>query len=193
MRPAVFLDRDGTMIEEHGYIGSLDLIHPFPWTAEAIARLTAAGFAIVVVTNQAGVARGYFDEAFVERAHRHLDALMRAAGATIDAYYYCPHHPEGIVEGYRRVCGCRKPAAGMIQAAAHDLALDVARSFVVGDKWLDVRLAEAAGATGVLVRTGYGREMEAETPEDMTRVPIVETLREAADWILERSRAAECR
>jgi D-glycero-D-manno-heptose 1,7-bisphosphate phosphatase len=193
MKPAVFLDRDGTIIEDLGYIGELDLIRPYPWSAAAIARLRAAGFRIVVVTNQAGVARGYFDEAFVARAHQHLDALLRQGGAIIDAYYYCPHHPQGTVEQYRQECDCRKPAPGMIASAARDLGLDVPRSFVVGDKWLDIGLAVRAGATGVLVRTGYGRDAERSWPDDLPRVPIVDTLSEAADWILQRSRSAAAR
>ena len=133
MRPAVFLDRDGTMIEERGYLDRLELVTPFPYTADAILSLRAGGYVIVVVTNQAGIAKGYFDEAFVRRAHAHLDTLLAPLGAAPDAYYYCPHHPEGTVAAYQRVCRCRKPAPGMIEDAVRDLDLDLARSFVVGD------------------------------------------------------------
>jgi D-glycero-D-manno-heptose 1,7-bisphosphate phosphatase len=188
MKRAVFLDRDGTIIEDDGYISDVSRIHLLPSSAEAIVRLRAAGFLIVVVTNQAGVARGYFDEGFIDTAHRYLDALLAPHAATIDAYYYCPHHADGVVPAYTRVCECRKPAPGMIARAAADLNIDVPRSFVVGDKWLDIELAQRAGAAGVLVRTGYGRAAETGRPDHIRPVPIVDTLLDAASWILERSR-----
>jgi D-glycero-D-manno-heptose 1,7-bisphosphate phosphatase len=184
MRPAVFLDRDGTIIEEHGYIGDLALIRPFPWSAAALRDLAAAGYALVVVTNQAGVARGFFDEAFVRRAHAHLDALLSADGVRVDGYYYCPHHPAGVVDGYRRECRCRKPGPGMIEDATRDLGLDVARSWVVGDKWLDVALAAQAGARGVLVRTGYGAGAEPDPPPGVVPAAVLDHLGDAARWIL---------
>lgn len=183
MKRAVFLDRDGTMIEERGYLDRLDLVSPFPYTAESLVRLRHAGFAIVVVTNQAGVARGYFDEPFVRSVHAHLDALLGEAAAP-DAYYFCPHHPDGVVEGYARRCRCRKPAPGMIEQAAADLGLDVARSFVVGDKWLDVGLANQAGARGILVRTGYGEHEADRAPADVEAEAVVATLADAASYIL---------
>ena len=184
MRPAVFLDRDGTVIEERGYLGRLDLIELFPVVCEAIRLLGAAGYAVVIVTNQAGVARGFFDEAFVRAAHVRLDAMLREQGAVVDGYYYCPHHPDGIVDRYRLRCECRKPAPGMVRQAAADLDLDVDRSFVVGDKWLDIGLARNAGATGVLVRTGYAGGGEAVPPAGCEPAVIVDTLLEAARWIL---------
>jgi D-glycero-D-manno-heptose 1,7-bisphosphate phosphatase len=184
VRRAVFLDRDGTIIEERGYLGRLDLIAPFPYAADAIVRLRGAGYLVVVVTNQAGVARGYFSEAFVHQAHRHLDSLLAAEGAAPDAYYYCPHHPEGVVEGYRVDCRCRKPAPGMVEQAARDWDIDVTRSFVVGDKWLDVGLANQAGARGILVRTGYGEATADAPPPGVRAERVVSTLREAADYIL---------
>ena len=125
MKPAVFLDRDGTVIEERGYLGRLDLIELLPGSAEAIRLLKAAGYAVVIVTNQAGIARGLFDEAFVQSAHARLDAMLREAGAVVDGYYYCPHHPDGVVDRYRLVCGCRKPAPGMVRQAAAALDLDL--------------------------------------------------------------------
>ncbi len=184
MRPAVFLDRDGTLIEERGYLDHLDLMAPFLGTPAALARLRDAGFALVLVTNQAGVARGLFDEAFVQEAHRHLAALLARDGIALDGYYYCPHHPEGVVEAYRRVCRCRKPGPGMVEQAAHDLGLDVARSFVVGDKWLDVELAINAGARGILVRTGYGAGIADRPPPGIEPAGIVNTLTDAASLIL---------
>jgi len=184
MRPAVFLDRDGTLIEERNYLDRLDLIAPFPGVAAALTRLRDAGFALVLVTNQAGVARGYFDERLVRAAHVHLAELFARDGIVLDGYYYCPHHPEGAVEAYRRMCRCRKPAPGMVEEAARDLDLDVARSFVIGDKWLDVELAKNAGARGILVRTGYGADMEAEPPHGLQPFAIVDTLAEAAEVIV---------
>jgi D-glycero-D-manno-heptose 1,7-bisphosphate phosphatase len=186
----VFVDRDGTMIEEQGYLNRLDLVTPFPYTGEAIARLRRAGFAVVVVTNQAGIARGLFDEAFVRSVHAHLNTLL-PADAIPDAYYFCPHHPEGVVTAYRVECRCRKPAPGLVEQAAADLDLDVARSFVVGDKWLDVGLANQAGARGILVRTGYGAGIaDAPLPGvDVERV--VGTLLDAADYILQASETGE--
>ncbi len=193
MKPAVFLDRDGTIIEDRGYIARLEDIVPFPWSARAIAELKAAGFLVIVVTNQAGVARGIFDEPFVAEAHQYLGELLQREGAAIDAYYHCPHHPDGIVERYRLACGCRKPEPGMIHAAAHALDVDVPASFVVGDKWLDVELAQRAGASGVLVRTGYGRLVEHARPPHVVPATVVDTLADAAAWILERSRIASSR
>jgi D-glycero-D-manno-heptose 1,7-bisphosphate phosphatase len=184
MRPAIFLDRDGTLIEERGYLSDLAQISLFPYSAPALRHLRAAGYALVVVTNQAGVARGFFDEAFVRTAHAALDRMLRAQGVAIDGYYYCPHHPAGVVEGYRRECRCRKPAPGMIEDAARDLGLDVARSWVIGDKWLDVELAARAGARGVLVRTGYGGASEADSPPGIDADAVVDDLGDAARWIL---------
>ena len=193
MKPAVFLDRDGTIIEDRGYIARLDDIVLFPWSARAIADLAAAGFLIIVVTNQAGIARGIFDESFVAAAHHRLSDLLRHDGARIDAYYHCPHHPEGTVDGYRVACACRKPEPGMILEAARALDVDVPSSFVVGDKWLDVELAQRAGATGMLVRTGYGRSAERTRPAHVTPAAVVDTLADAATWILERTRIPSSR
>ncbi len=184
MRPAVFLDRDGTLIEERGYLDRLDLIAPFPYTPGALRRLREAGYALVLVTNQAGVARGYFDEAFVRDAHRHLAELLAREDLALDGYYYCPHHPDGVVAEYRRACRCRKPGPGMVEQAAADLGLDLARSYVVGDKWLDVELARNAGARGILVRTGYGAGVEGAVPPGLEPAGIVDTLREAAELIV---------
>jgi D-glycero-D-manno-heptose 1,7-bisphosphate phosphatase len=184
MKPAVFLDRDGTLIEERGYLSQLDLIAPFPWTLPALRRLRDAGYALVLVTNQAGIARGFFDEAFVQEAHRHLAAMLAADGVALDGYYYCPHHPEGSVAEYRRTCRCRKPGPGMVEQAVADLGLDITRSFVVGDKWLDVELAANAGARGILVRTGYGAGTEGTPPAGVPVYGVVDTLGDAADLIL---------
>ena len=135
---AVFLDRDGTLIEEVGYLDRPERVELYPYSADAIRALNAAGLRIVIVTNQSGVARGFFSEAVVHAVHDHIDRLLAEAGAHIDAYYYCPHHPDGKLAEYARVCGCRKPARGLVDRAARDLGIVPGRSFVVGDRWLDV-------------------------------------------------------
>jgi D-glycero-D-manno-heptose 1,7-bisphosphate phosphatase len=184
MKPAVFLDRDGTLIEDVGYLDEVSRVTLFPWTVDSIRALNRGGFAVVVVTNQSGIARGLFDEAFVEQTHRHISAYLEAGGAHVDAYYYCPHHPEGTVDRYRRSCDCRKPGRGLLDRAVADLGLDPTRSFVVGDKWSDVQLARAAGARAILVRTGSGAVEERRPPPDVTADAIVDNLAAAASVIL---------
>jgi D-glycero-D-manno-heptose 1,7-bisphosphate phosphatase len=186
MRRAVFLDRDGTLIEESGYLDRLERLVFFPFSVDAVRVLNRAGFAVVIVTNQAGIARGIVKEAFVGEAHRHIAARLEAGGATIDGFYYCPHYPTGVVEKYRMACDCRKPQPGLLRKAGKDLDLDLARSFVVGDRWHDLAAGQAVGARGVLVRTGLGHKVET-VPEAGT-VPdaIVDNLMDAAAWILQQ-------
>ena len=183
-KPAVFLDRDGTLLEEVGYLDRLERLAFFPWSIDAVRLLNRAGYLVVIVTNQAGVARGIFDESFIGQAHRHIDVTLAAGGARIDAYYYCPHHPEASIEAYRQQCDCRKPLPGMLRKAEGDLGVDLARSFVVGDRWLDIQLAEAVGAAGILVRTGYGRTEESRPRQGVRATAVVEDLIEAVGWIL---------
>jgi D-glycero-D-manno-heptose 1,7-bisphosphate phosphatase len=188
-RPAVFLDRDGTVIEEAGYINQIARLRLFPWSLDAMRLLNRAGFRLIVVTNQAGVARGYFDEAFVRRAHGFLDDRFRAAGAEVDGFYHCPHHPDANVAEYRRACECRKPAPGMFLQAARDHGLDLSRSYAIGDRWHDVQAAQRAGATAIMVRTGYG-VTELEHPKaGVTPAAVTDTLIDATTWIL-RQRAS---
>jgi len=192
VRRAVFLDRDGTMIEDVGYLDAIARVAFYPWTIDAIKALNRAQLAVVVVTNQSGVARGYFSESLVEATHRHMSARLEAAHARVDAYYYCPHHPGGTVGAYARACDCRKPATGLIERAAAELGLDAARSFVVGDKWIDVRLARAVGARAILVRTGSGAAEEMRAPAGVAADAVVDNLAAAASWIL-RSPQSETR
>jgi D-glycero-D-manno-heptose 1,7-bisphosphate phosphatase len=159
-RPAVFLDRDGTLIEEAGFLDRLERVRFFPYSVDAVRLLNRAGFALVVVTNQSGIARGFFDDEFVRATHRHISTVLAAGGARVDGFYYCPHHPEGTVERYRQACACRKPGPGLLLSAAADHQIDLARSFVVGDRASDANLAAAVGAASVLVRTGYGADGE---------------------------------
>ncbi len=187
MKPAVFLDRDGTLVEERGYVDRLDLLATFPWTADALRILKAAGFTTVVVTNQAAIGRGIIDEAFLHEVHRTLDARLALGDARVDRYYFCPHHPDAALAEYRQVCRCRKPGPGLIEQACADMGLDPAQSFMVGDRWIDVRAGRAAGVRSLLVRTGHGGHEADRPPDDVAADAILNNLMEAAGWIL-RSR-----
>jgi D-glycero-D-manno-heptose 1,7-bisphosphate phosphatase len=182
--PAIFLDRDGTMIEDVGYLNRVENIAFFPWTIDAVRALNRTGLPVVVVTNQSAIARGHLTEPGLAVIHQAMTAALEAGGAHVATYYYCPHHPDGPVPAYTAVCGCRKPARGLIDRAVRDLNLDPSRSVVVGDKWVDVALARAVGARAVLVRTGYGSAEEAAPPPDVHADAIVDNLAAAASWIL---------
>jgi len=188
LAPTVFLDRDGTLIEEVGYLSHLDRIALYPWSIESVKLLNRAGFKVVVVTNQAGVARGLFDEDFIDEAHRFLDQKFGDGGATIDKFYYCPHHPEASVEAYRCECDCRKPKAGMLWKAAQELQLELSHSFVIGDRLSDLRLGPAVGAKSVLVRTGYGETTARELTDDVEVDYTAPELMTAVAWILRQSK-----
>ncbi|HEY7286568.1 MAG TPA: HAD family hydrolase [Vicinamibacterales bacterium] len=185
-RPAVFLDRDGTMIEDSGYLSRLEDLAPYPWMVDSVRALNRAGLAVVVVTNQSGIARGMLTEERLSEIHARIDELLEAGGARVTAYYYCPHHPDGTVAALARVCECRKPAPGLVARAVADLDLDVTRSFVVGDKWIDVALAQAVGAKGVLVRTGYGAEEEKRGAPGLAADAIVDNLAAASSWVIQQ-------
>ncbi len=187
--PAVFLDRDGTLIEEVGYLDHLDRLELYPYSVDAVRLLNRAGFTAVVVSNQAGVARGFFDEPFVLEVQRTVDARMTAGRARIDGWYYCPHHPDAPIAAYRRECECRKPRPGMVRQAERELEIDLARSYVVGDRWLDVELARNVGATGILVRTGYGASEEHHPPVGVEAKLIADNLMEAVAWIIGKNQA----
>jgi D-glycero-D-manno-heptose 1,7-bisphosphate phosphatase len=181
LRRAVFLDRDGTVNEERDYLWRVEDFIFIPGVPEAIRRLNEAGWLVVVVTNQSGVARGYYGEEDVERLHRHIKRLLAAAGARIDAFYFCPHHPREGVGAYRRDCDCRKGQPGMLLRAASELGIDLSRSFMVGDKVADVEAGEAAGCTPLMVLTGYGAdEARRLAPARARRFP---SLTEAVDFI----------
>ena len=160
MKRAIFLDRDGTLNVDVGYLHRLEDLELFPWTADALRLLKRAGFTLVVVTNQSGIAQGLISPGFVETCHEEMRRRLRPAGADLDALYYCNHHPRGSVAELAIDCRCRKPMPGMVEDAARDLGLDPTRSWVVGDKWLDVNLGHAVGARSILVRTGWGADQE---------------------------------
>lgn len=184
--PAVFLDRDGTMIEDVGYLDRIDRLKLFPYTVDAVRLLNRAGFKVVVVTSQNGIASGVLTEEFLGQAHAHLSTLLEAAGAKVEGYYYCPHSPHAAVERYRTDCECRKPKPGMILAAAGDHGLDLAKSFVVGDRWRDIQMGLAAGTKAILVETGYGKTEASRPPDGLAAVPVVLNLIEATSWILKK-------
>ena len=184
LHPAIFLDRDGTMIEDVGYLDRLERLSLFPYTIDAIRLLTRGGYKVVVVTSQAGVAHGSVTEEFLEEAHGVITERVAEAGGRIDAFYYCPHHPHAAVERYRTECDCRKPKPGMILNAARDLSLDLARSFTIGDRWRDIEMGQTAGTKGVLVETGYGKTEASHRPPHIAPVPVVSTLIEATSLIL---------
>jgi D-glycero-D-manno-heptose 1,7-bisphosphate phosphatase len=185
---AAFLDRDGTLIEEVGYLDRPGRVALYPFAAVAIRALNRAGIRVVIVSNQSGVARGFFDDAVVDDVHRHIADLLALGGARVDAYYYCPHHPQGCVPKYAVRCECRKPGRALVDRAVKEFGVDPARSFTVGDRWVDVGLARAVGARGVLVRTGYGADEERRPPPGMNADAVVNNLVEAVSWILARGR-----
>ena len=186
MKPAVFLDRDGTINEQMGYINHIDRFHLLPGAAEAIRRLNLASIPVAVVTNQSGLARGYFPESLLIEVHRRMVGELARADAHVDGIYICPHHPEAKEERFRVECDCRKPKIGLFVRAARELGLDLARSYVVGDRWSDLKAAAACGAKGILVLTGYGRgDYEYIGPQQQIKPHhVAEDLAAAVDWIL---------
>lgn len=192
MQKAVFLDRDGTVCEEVGYVNHIDRLRLYPWAAAAIRRLNLARLKVVVVTNQSGVARGFFPESLVLECHEKLKRELAASRAIVDGFYYCPHHPAGTVADYRIDCACRKPRLGMMERAARDLGLDISGSYVVGDKYTDVQMAQRAGARAVLVLSGYGMGEWEYHRHEWPRPPdhVAPELSSAVDWILGEQRGA---
>jgi D-glycero-D-manno-heptose 1,7-bisphosphate phosphatase len=179
LRPAVFLDRDGTIAEEVGYLNHASRFRMFPFVAAAIHRLNEAGLPIIVVTNQSGVGRGYFPESLVHTVNDLMTQQLAKASAKIDAVYYCPHTSA-------ENCNCRKPRTGMLDRAVLEHGVDLQRSFVVGDRYGDIELARNARARSILVRTGYG---EGELAWHAAKWPaqpdfIAEDFSQAAEWIL---------
>jgi len=177
---AVFLDRDGTINEEVSYLSRMEQLRIFPQTFEAIRLVNDSGMKAVVVTNQSGIARGYFTEEFVRSVHDRINELLAARGARIDSFYVCPHHPvygDGI---YKQDCACRKPKPGLLLRAAAEMGIDLSRSYMVGDMLKDVEAGKKAGARAILVRTGYGSNI---VRTDMPAF-IAEDILEAVRWIL---------
>ena len=171
LNKVVFLDRDGTLNEEVNYLHKPEDMKLLPGVPQALKKLKDAGYKLIVVTNQAGVARGYY------------------TGAEIDAFYYCPHHPVHGIGAYKKVCNCRKPGTGMFEMAEKDFPVDRAASYMIGDKLLDTEAGQKFGVTSILVGTGYGAELHKEQQENGEKPPYVHyaaDLEQAAQWILER-------
>ena len=156
-RPAVFIDRDGTISEEVGYVNHPTRFRVFPYSSEAIRILNDAGWLAIVITNQAGVARGYFSEDVILRIHDQLTRDLQNESARLDAIYYCAHHPSAGEPPYRLDCDCRKPKPGLIQQAAKDFDIDLTSSWMAGDRYSDIELARNAGLRSAFVLSGYGR------------------------------------
>lgn len=182
-RAAVFLDRDGTLIRDVKYLCAVEQIEILPGAAAALLLLRAHGFKLVVVTNQSAVARGRLSELALQTIHAELMERLGRDGAVLDAIYYCPHHPTEGLGDFRRICECRKPKTGMIERAARELDLDPKLSYVVGDKWTDIELAQGAGATGIFI----GRDDAKNGAVAGLEVPLVADLRQAAEWIVGHS------
>lgn len=188
-KSAIFIDRDGTINEDIGYVSRPDDLIVYPWAAEAIRLINEAGLKVIVITNQSGVARGMYTEETLGLIHDRLRLELARQGARIDAVYYCPHHPRIGDKRYRSECECRKPQPGMLRRAAREHDIDLAESFMIGDKASDINLATAAGVRGVLVMTGYGHA----TLEDLDRWPcapaiVADNLLEAVKQILDISK-----
>lgn len=185
VRPAIFLDRDGTLNAPVGFVNHVSLFKLFPWSVEAIRLINRSGFLAVLVTNQGGIARGLYSEELLTEVHGRLQAELAAAGARLDSIYYCPHYPHG--EGpYRIDCECRKPKAGMLRRAAQELSVDLAGSFVVGDTYSDLETAWSVGARAFLVLTGFGRGNYEHNRHRWPRQPdhVAENLFEAVSEIV---------
>lgn len=165
MERVIFLDRDGTINEEVNYLHRPEDLRLLPGVADAIRLWKEHGYRIVVVSNQAGVARGYYSEADVDTLHGYLNGILRKSGAEIDYFFYCPHHPEHGIGPYRRVCHCRKPETGMFEMAEQYGKIDKSRSWMVGDKLIDIEAGVNYGVHTALVGTGYGFRAHAEQME----------------------------
>lgn len=177
-RPAVFVDRDGTLIKERDYLSDPDGVVLLPGVPESISALQAAGFLVVVVTNQSGIARGLYTLEDYRAVEERLDRVLAERGVVLDGTYLCRHHPE-----FTGPCRCRKPDTGMHQTAGKELKIVFVRSYYIGDRIKDILPAQELGGTGILVRTGYGREEEPEAPPGTL---VVEDLEAAAAHILAR-------
>ncbi|MBN3032498.1 MAG: D-glycero-beta-D-manno-heptose 1,7-bisphosphate 7-phosphatase [Candidatus Saganbacteria bacterium] len=179
---AVFLDRDGTLIEDSGYISSPDQIKFIPGAIEAVKRLNEAGYKVVIISNQAGVARGLLAENMLQTIDKIIHREVLSGGGHIDASYYCPHHPEHGVYPYKQACECRKPHPGMLKRAVREKDLELAGSFMIGDKSSDIETGKRAGTKTVFVRTGHGRDEEKKLKEKPDHT--ADNLAAAARWIL---------
>jgi D-glycero-D-manno-heptose 1,7-bisphosphate phosphatase len=191
---AVFLDRDGTLVREVDFLLRLSQLRLLPGAAAAVRRLNEAGWLVILVTNQSGIARGLMTLEDFDGIQAELARRLAAQGAWFDAAYFCPHHPAGRVRRFRRRCPCRKPKAGMLRQAARDYNLDLGRCFFVGDRLLDLQTAARAGCRSLLVLTGYGRqEARRLRASRLEPVHIAPRLPQAVDWILGQEKSRRLR
>jgi D-glycero-D-manno-heptose 1,7-bisphosphate phosphatase len=184
-RPAAFLDRDGTINEDAGYIDRVERFVLYPFAIDAVGLLRRAGYLVVVLTNQGGVAQGIHSEETVADLAAYLAERARLGGTVIDGHYYCPHTPDAAVERYRVDCDCRKPKPGLALRAARELDIDLTRSVVIGDRWRDLAVAKAVGARGIMVRTGYGETESLAPPPGMHADAVCNNLVDAALWLMD--------
>lgn len=190
MIPGVFLDRDGTINEEVGYLYEIEKLSLIPGAALAIKRLNILGWPVVCVSNQSGVARGYYSIDAVYEIHRKLEELLAAEGAHLNGIYFCPHHPTEGEYPYRMNCKCRKPGSGMLEKAAVEFNIDLKRSYLIGDRLSDIQTAQNADLKAILVLTGYGKK-ELENSKNLIIIQpdsICQDIDAAVDWILKQER-----
>jgi len=186
-RKALFLDRDGTLLVEVGYLNHPSQVMPYHFVIQALKLARQAGFLLILVTNQSGIARGYLSEAEMNEIHGRMQALLGEGGAGLDAIYHCPHHKEGTVEEYAVDCACRKPGTLLGQQAAERFGIDLEASFMIGDKETDLAFGRALGVTPCLVRTGFGRfEENSLGSAGLEGARVFDNLLNAVRWIIER-------
>ena len=187
-RPAVFLDRDGTINEQMGYINHLSRFVLLPNVAEAIRLLNKREFLVLVVSNQSGAARGYFPIELVHEVHALMKKSLKTKEALINGIFFCPHHPRGVIPEFTGDCDCRKPKTGLIKQACKRFDIDLPRSYVVGDRYMDIELAHRCILKGILVKSGYGLgELKYVVPEKSSAPNhVAQGLIGAVRWILER-------
>jgi D-glycero-D-manno-heptose 1,7-bisphosphate phosphatase len=185
-KPAVFIDRDGTINEQLGYINHLSRFVILPGISEAVRLLNKNNWWAIIVTNQGGLARGYYPMELVDEIHAFLKSSLKEQGAIIDGIFFCPHHPAGVVPEFSTDCDCRKPETGLVDKALEAFDIDMSNSYVVGDRHVDIELASRLNLKGVLVKTGYGQgELEYIIPEKRLKPDhVAEDLLDAVKWIL---------
>jgi D-glycero-D-manno-heptose 1,7-bisphosphate phosphatase len=186
MRPAVFIDRDGTINQELGYINHISRFMLLPGVGEAISLLNQHNRLVLITSNQSGVARGYFPLELVHETHEQMKRELKNENAYVDGIYFCPHHPDGEVLEYKKACRCRKPEIGLIEAARREFDIDMGKSYVIGDRWLDITFAHNAHLPGILVLTGYGmgEREHVVPPKGIMPAYVAENLLEAVHWLL---------
>lgn len=192
MNKAIFLDRDGTLLVEMGYLLHHSLVVPYCFTLEALRKAREQGYLLIVVTNQSAVARGYLSEAELALIHLRMQEIFRSGGAALDGIYYCPHYPTGAREVYRRKCGCRKPGTDLGLAAARRFDIDLKQSFMIGDTETDLLFGRNLGTTACLVRTGSGAFAERGLDRGgLNRVKVFDHLLDAVTWIAKEGRRCQ--